>query len=218
MLPLRALVLTAFVAFTAASGPATARDDAVLAPVLEVQVLDREIVAIDTEGRGQRTVRTLRGERVLYTRSEGRVGVAVTDQRVLAIGASSSSWQQARLRRGESPPTEVRIGGRVALAFTGQRALGFDGRSGNLVESTIGPREIVLDDAAGQNVAVVVTDRRALGLSADRGGFFEVRLQAGELVESLSAFANHASLQTSSRLLVFRAETAVWTERRRTIR
>jgi hypothetical protein len=193
-------------------------EDLLLAPVLEVQVIDREIVAIDSEGRGQRSVRIERGEHVLYTRTAGRVGVAVTDQRVLAIGATSGAWQEARLRKGESPPPDVAIGGRVALALTASRALGFDGRSGNLVESALGPRELVIDEAAGQNVAVVVTDRRALGLSADRGGFFEVRLRAGELVESLSALSNHASLQTSERLLVFRGETALWNERHRTIR
>lgn len=198
---------------------AQARDeDAVLAPVLEVQVLDREVVAIDSEGRGQRSERIERGERVLYTRSEGRVGMAITDRRILAVGATSGSWQEARLRNGESPPPDVEIGGRVALALTPSRVIGFDGRSGNLVESGLGPRELPLDSTAGQNVAVVVTDRRALGLSADRGGFFEVRLRTGELLESLTSLTNHATLQTSQRLLVFRAETATWEERRRTLR
>jgi len=198
--------------------PARARNDALLAPLLEVQVLDRDLVAIDAEGGGQRTARIERGETVLYTRSEGRVGVAVTNRRLLAVATRSGAWQETRYRKDESPPADVEMGDRVALAFLPSRALGFDGGSGNLIESTLGPREIVEDSATGQNVAVVVTDRRALGLSADRGGFFDVRLRSGEKIESLSAFANHATLQTSQRLLVFRAETASWEERRRTLR
>jgi hypothetical protein len=194
------------------------RGDALLAPLLEVQVLDRDLLAIDAEGGGQRSERLERGEQVLYTRTQGRVGVVVTDRRVLAIATRSGSWQQARLRNDESPPADVELGDRVALAILATRALGFDGGSRNLVESGLGPREIVIDRAAGENVAVVVTDRRALGLSSERGGFFEIRLRAGEQVESLSALAKHATLQTSQRLLVFRGETAAWEERRRTLR
>jgi hypothetical protein len=194
------------------------RDDALLAPLLEVQVLDRAVVAIDAETGGERTARIERGEHVLYTRSAGRVGVAVTDRRILAIATRSGAWQETRLRKDESPPADVELGDRVALAFLATRAVGFDSRGRNLVESTLGPRELVRDSATGQNVAVIVTDRRALGLSSDRGGFFEVRLRQAELFESLSAFANHATVQTSQRLLVFRGETATWEERRRTLR
>ncbi|RIL06852.1 MAG: hypothetical protein DCC71_05130 [Proteobacteria bacterium] len=194
------------------------RDTGVLAPLLEVQVLDRELVAIDAEGGGQRTERLERGERVLYTRSQGRVGVAVTDRRLLAVGTRSGAWQQARYRKDEAPPADVELGDRVALVLMATRAVGFDGGSRNLVESTLGPRESVLDTAVGQNVALVVTDRRALGLSSDRGGFFEVRLRSGEKIESVTALANHGTLQTSQRLLTFRGATASWEERRRTLR
>jgi hypothetical protein len=194
------------------------RDGAVLEPLLEVQVLDRELLAIDAESGGERSERLERGEQVLYTRSEGRVGVVVTNRRVLAIATRSGAWQEARLRDHESPPADVILGDRVALAVLATRAVGFDGGSGNLIESTLGPREVVRDSATGQNVAVVVTDRRALGLSSDRGGFFEVRLRPSERIESLDALANHATVQTSERLLVFRGETASWEERRRPIR
>jgi hypothetical protein len=198
--------------------PAARGAAALPAPVLVVLVLYREGVAIDAEGGGQRTERLERGETVLYTRSAGRVGVAVTNRRLLAIATRSGAWQEARLRQDESPPADVALGDRVALAYLRTRAIGFDGGSGNIVESTLGPREIVQDSATGQNVAVVVTDRRALGISSDRGGFFEVRLRTSEKIESLDALANHATLQTSERLLVFRGASASWEERRRTIR
>ncbi len=185
-----------------------------LSPLLEVQIIGREVLAIDSENGGQRSERLERGEAVLYTRSQGRVGIVVTDRRMLAISTGSGSFQVARYRKGEGPPADVEIGDRVALAMMPSRAVGFDGSSHNIVETTIGPREIVLDTAVGPNVAMVVTDRRALGLSADRGGFFETRLRVGEQFQSVSAFANHATLQTSQRLLIFRGPDAAWEERR----
>jgi len=194
--------------------PACAGENSPLSPLLEVQIVGREVLAIDSENGGQRSERLERGEAVLYTRSQGRVGLVVTDRRMLAISSGSGSFQVARYRKGEGPPSDVQIGDRVALAMMQSRAVGFDGSSHNLVESTIGPREIVLDTAVGPNVAMVVTDRRALGLSADRGGFFDVRLRVGEQFQSLSAYANHATLQTSQRLLIFRGPDATWEERR----
>jgi hypothetical protein len=192
-----------------------ARDsDSPLSPLLELQIVGREVLSIDSENGGQRSERLERGEAVLYTRSQGRVGVVVTDRRMLAIGTGSGSFQVARYRKGEGPPSDVKIGDRIALAMMQSRAVGFDGNSHNIVESTIGPREIVLDTAVGPNVAMVVTDRRALGLSADRGGFFELRLRVGEQFQSVSAYANHATLQTSQRLLIFRGPDAAWEERR----
>jgi hypothetical protein len=214
----RALLFALLLAVAPLGDARAERDDALLAPLLEVQALDREVLAIDAEGGGQRSERLERGERVLFTRSAGRVGIAVTDRRLLAVATRSGAWQSARLRKDESPPADVLVGDRVALALLPSRAVGFDGGTGNLVEASLGPREIVLDQAIGQNVAVVVTDRRALGLSSQRGGFFEMRLRSGETLESLSALANHASLQTSQRLLVFRGGSASWEERRRTLR
>jgi len=205
-------LLLAFGMVTAA--PALAQNQSPLSPLLEVQVLGRDLLAIDSEGGGQRSERLERGETVLYTRSQGRVGVVVTDRRLLAIATRSGSWQQARYRHGEPPPADVEIGDRVALALMQTRAVGFDGGSRNIVESSIGPRETVVDSAVGPNVVVVITDRRALGLSADRGGFFEVPIRLGEQIQSLTAFANHATLQTSQRLLIFRGPAATWEEKR----
>ena len=98
-MPLRAAPAALVALLLLASIAHAGRDDALLAPLLEVQVLDREILAIDAEGGGQRSERIERGEHVLYTRSEGRVGIAVTDRRLLAIATRSGAWQEARLRK-----------------------------------------------------------------------------------------------------------------------
>ncbi len=201
-----------------AAGPATARDDVLLAPQLEIVVLPRELLAIDAESGGQLAERLELGERVLYAKQRGRVGIAVTDRRMLAVTTGSAAWQEARYRSGESPPPDVTLGDRVALFLTPLRAIGFDGKTGNLVESGIGPQESLLDSAVGQNLAVVVTSRRALGVSANRGGFFETRLRVGEKIEALSAVSNLATLRTSQRLLLFRGPSGTWEERRLPIR
>jgi hypothetical protein len=181
-------------------------------------VLPREVVAIDAVGGGQLGERLEIGERVLYAKQRGRVGVVVTDRRLLAVTSGSASWQEARYRNGEAPPADVALGDRVALVVTPVRAIGFDGRSGNLVEATLGPQEVVRDSAVGQNVAVVVSDRRALGVSAARGGFFEVRIRLGERLAGLTALADTVTLQTSRRLLVFRGPSGSWEERRLPLR
>ena len=213
-------LLAACVAALSLAGPspASAQDDLLLAPQLEIVVLPREILAVDAHSGGQLAARLELGERVLYAKQRGRVGVAVTDRRMLAVTSGSAAWQETRYRSGESPPPDVELGDRVALFLTPVRAIGFDGKTGNLVESVIGPQESLVSSAVGQNLAVVVTSRRALGVSAARGGFFETRLRVGERIESVSAVSNVATLRTSQRLLLFRGPAGSWEERRLPIR
>lgn len=189
-----------------------------LVDLLEIVVLQRELLAIDANGGGQNEERLLRGEQVRWTGSRGRVGVVLTDQRILAVSTISASWQSVRYMQGESPPVGATLGDRVALLLTNKRAIGFDGNSGNLIERSLGPGEPVVGSAVGDNVAVVVTPRRALGLSAFRGGFFQTKLHVGERMESVAAKANLVTLTLSNRLLFFRAPTGTWEERNLDIR
>jgi hypothetical protein len=204
----------------AAPGGASAQlvSEVPLYPQVEVEVLDHELLAIDATGGGVRRTRLELGEQVLYVRERGRVALAVTDRRLLVVGTSSGSWQEARYRRHETPPADVTLGDRVALALTARRAIGFDGKSGNLIEADLGPNERVREAAVGANVVVVATDRRALGLSAHHGGFFETRLGTSEAIGGVAVFANHVTLTLPSRLLIFRGSTASWEERRLRIR
>jgi hypothetical protein len=57
-----------------------------------------------------------------------------------------------------------------------------------------------------------------LGLSPFRGGFFEAKLQLNERYEGTDAVANTATVRTSRRLLIFRAPTGTWEERRLDLR
>jgi len=197
----------------AASAPAAGRGgDVPLEDLLRIVVTPRALLAIDAEGGGDTREALELGESVVWRDSRGRVGVVLTDRRVLAVGTGSGAWQDTRYRRGETPPGAAALGDRVALVATDRRVLGFDGGSFNLVERSIGPHERVLHTRVSANLAVVVTDRRALALSPFVGGFFEAPLRVAERVESVDLGSDVATLTTSDRLLVFRGRTGSWSE------
>jgi hypothetical protein len=180
-------------------------DEVPLADVLEILELDGKLLAI-------------LAERVQWLATRGRVGMALTDQRVLAVAVASGTWQQAELQRGEQVSGLPDLGDRVGLLLTSRRVLGFDGGSQNLIESSLGLRERVLATAVGNNVAAVVTDRRALGLSPTVGGFFDTPVQLGETIERIVAESNLVTVTTPRRLLIFRTPTGSWEIRLRNLR
>jgi hypothetical protein len=189
-----------------------------LADVLEVLVIDREILAIDAAGGGQTVARLRLDETVLWKRARGKVGIVITNQRILAAATQSAAWQEMDYRLNEVAPNEALLGDRVALVITSQRVVGFNGGSANLVEYGLGPRERVLAVRAGENVGVVVTNRRALGLSPFVGGFFNTPINLNDPIESVTADSNFATLISERRLLTFRATTGSWEERSRVLR
>jgi hypothetical protein len=214
VLALAALAFAASAPSPVAGQPAPAPGEIPLADVIEILLLDRQLIAVDARGGGQTVAPLRRAEQVLWTGARGVVGVVMTNERLLAVSADSAAWQETGWQRGEAPPDGALLGERVALIVTTRRAIGFDGGSGNLVESVLGPRERLLERRVGENVAVVVTDRRALGLSPFAGGFFEVKLDLGDPVKEVAAHANLVTLTTDHRLLIFRAPTGSWEERR----
>jgi hypothetical protein len=215
---LRRLSLVALVSGALLAGAAAQPVDerVPLANLLEIAFLGRDIVLLGGES-GQPSVRLLKGERVLWHATRGIVAVVITDQRVLAAGSRSSAWQEDRYRLDEPAPAGAHLGDRLALLTTPQRALGFSGTSGNLIEYRLGPRETVVSTHVGENVGVVLTDRVALGLSPTTGGFFDAELQLHEKIEHVDTRSAVATVRTSRRLLVFTASTGLWSERRREI-
>jgi len=205
-------------ALVAVSTQARAQDvpgEVPLADVLEILAVDRELLAIDAAGGGQTVARLRLDEVVVWKGARGKVGVVITDQRVLAVATQSGSWQEADYGRTELRPESALLGERIALAITSDRVLGFDGGSGNLVEQRLGPREKFVAARVGENVAVVVTDRQAIGLSPFLGGFFSVPIGLKDQIESISAESNIVTLTSSRQILIFRATTGTWEERTR---
>jgi hypothetical protein len=193
-------------------------DEVPLADVLEILELDGKLLAIDARTGGELELDLRLAERVQWLATRGRVGMALTDQRVLAVAVASGTWQQAELQRGEQVSGLPDLGDRVGLLLTSRRVLGFDGGSQNLIESSLGLRERVLATAVGNNVAAVVTDRRALGLSPTVGGFFDTPVQLGETIERIVAESNLVTVTTPRRLLIFRTPTGSWEIRLRNLR
>jgi hypothetical protein len=208
-------LLLSMAAITAPAHAQNVPGEVPLADVLEILVVDRELLAIDAAGGGQTVARLRLNETVLWKGARGKVGVIITDQRILAVATQSGSWQETDYRRTETRPESALLGERVALAITSERVLGFNGGSGNLAEISLGVREQVVVARVGENVGVVVTDRRALGLSPFLGGFFSTALTLGDQVEAVSAESNLATLTFGRRLLIFRATTGSWEERTR---
>jgi len=207
-------------AIAAASAPSRAQigvGEVPLEDVLQILVVDRELLAIDAASGGQTVARLRLDESVLWKGARGKVGVIITDQRVLAVATRSAAWQQADYGRTEVPPESALLGQRVALVLTSDRVMGFDGESGNLVEYRLKPRERIVVARAGDNVAVVVTERQALGLSPFVGGFFRFPLKLGDPIEDLATESNVATLTVGSELLIFRATTGSWEERSRNL-
>jgi hypothetical protein len=192
-------------------------DETPLEDVLELVHLERQVLAIDAQNGVATTVDLELGEDVLWSRSRGRVGVVLTNRRVLAVSTSSGAWQGERYRRTERRPELALLGDRVALVETSERVLGFNGGSGALVEYRLGPQEYLVDARTGANAAVVVTNRQVLGLSPQAGGFFPAKLQVQERLVELTPRSNLATVRTDRRLLVFRGPTGTWEERSLTL-
>ena len=189
-------------------------NDVPLSQLLEVIVVDREILAFDARAGGQIRKELRLDERVLWHGTRGEVGVVLTDQRILAIGVGSKAWRVVELQLGEVSPQKAMLGDRVVLVVTERRAIGFGGKPFSLSVKPLGINEVVLARRVGENVAVVVTNRRAIGLSPLLAGFAEIDLWIRETVQSVNAAANLATLRSDRRVLIFRASTRSWEERR----
>jgi hypothetical protein len=202
------------------SGPAAAQalapsfDEVPLADLLEILILERELVALDAASGGQTTVALHLGEQVMWSGARGKVGVVLTDQRVLAVAVDSAAWQETRYQRTERPPEQAMLGDRVALVITSTRALAFNADGARLVEYRFGPGEALLSSRVGENVGVVVTDRKALGFSSSAGKFSASRLQPRERIANVEARSNLATVTTDRRVLIFRAPSGAWSERK----
>jgi hypothetical protein len=189
-----------------------------LEDTLEIVVLEHELLAVSATGGGQTRTELELGERILWTGTRGRVGIVLTDRRILGVTDRSAAWQESRYRRTESPPATVLFGDRVALMSTEDRVIGLDGGSGKLIEYRLGPQERVLDARVGANVAVAITSREAIGLSPRAGGFFPVSINLKERIESISAKSDIVIITTNRRLLIFRSPTGSWEEKRLNLR
>jgi len=195
--------------------------EVVLEDAIAVEVVGREVVAFDLQGSGQLALRLELDEKVVFRGARGRVGVVLTDRRMLAAAPGSASWQSERYRLGETPQESAWISQTLALVVTEQRVIAFlavrPNAAGTWIDETIGPNERVVTTRIGPATAVVITDRRALGIG-ERGGFFATPMRLSEEIEGVEAISSIATVTTSQRTLVFKGPSGIWTERDRRLR
>jgi len=177
---------------------------------LEIIQRERELLAVDAWTHAIVSVEIELGENVLWTGVRGRIALAVTNRRMLAVVPGSAQWAERPFELRESGPERILLQDRVALLVTDRRVLGFEGVSGSWSETNLVPRERVLAAVAGTNVAIAVTHTRAVGVAAARGGMFETRLGIRENVETIHAQGSLATVTTRIRLLTFRAPDGNW--------
>jgi hypothetical protein len=213
---LEALWIACALLLVASTAPAQLREQQEFVPadVIHVQLVGRELYAFDGEGSGRVSERLLRDEELVWTGQRGRIGVAITNQRILAVTPHASGWRGERFGLEEVAGERAWVGPRVALFLTNRRVLGFHGSGSNWVEAKLGLKEKLLDVRVGEGPAVVATDRRLLGLAPGFAAFFEQTLELKEKVQSLNMTAAAGSVTTDRRVLVFLASTGRWTSQR----
>ena len=191
--------------------------DVVLEDTLSVDHIGRSLYAFDSLSGGQNKFDLDLQEKVIFQGARGRVGLVVTNRRLLAIAAGQGGWRVQPLQISEQERTEQWISSRVALVVTPKRIIGFDAGTSAWLEVGVGPHEAVEQAQVGSSTAIVLTGNNAYGLSPDAGGFFAQPLQIHEKIESVSASAAIGRVLTSRRLLIFKAGTGAWSVTERPI-
>jgi len=188
-----------------------AGDDGLDADVVSIVPLERRVLAVNpVTGPVAETALDV-NETVLVFRTQGRLGVAVTNRRLLGITSRSAVWAELRLRVSEAEPEpELVIEDRLALVRLRARVAGITSASPiwNFVE--LAGDENVREVVSAAQVAAVVTDRRAIGFSAG-SGFVAEPLGSTERLERSSADDRSVQIVTSSRVLVFQKGARRWT-------
>lgn len=92
-------------------------------------VRERELLAFSAVRNRWVTQNLISRERVLESKFNGHVAVAVTNLRVLGFSALTTRWSEERLEVGESVDT-VEAEGNVGVAITNLRAFGFSAKTG----------------------------------------------------------------------------------------
>jgi hypothetical protein len=220
----RRLLLISFVSAVMLAGSLALRVSAQV-PFLPAEAERIDVIAIERDGRdlyafdaltGSRaSIRLEVAEEVAFERSRGRVGMVLTNRRVLGV-APGTSWLEERLGLQETRPDVGLVEDRLGLVVTNRRALAFAGQQG-WVSEAFSPNEVASAVRAGTAVGVVTTNRRALGIAPSVGHFVSEALSVTEALESITTQDALVTLRTNRRILVFSAPRAVWSVQKRKI-
>jgi hypothetical protein len=181
--------------------------------LIDIAESKSKIIAI-IEGRKTITFDLRPNEKVLWSGSNGYLGVFLTDQHFFVISTSLDAWQALPLRLDESGKGVASLSEYIALLVTRDRAVGFDATSNRFIETQLPIHDELLAAEAEKYVAVVITSSRAFGLAAESSAFTEVHLGIRETIEAIKLTSSKATVRTSDRLLTFEASGSPWNEHR----
>lgn len=208
------LVAMALVVVPSTGAQPLAAEDECIRSQLQVQVVDREIVAF-----GSGTSRGLlldSDEHVGGRFSSGCVAAVTTNRRFMFTSSRLRDiWYAADLELNEEPLGSPLMGNTIVALVTNRRFFGFDGLHGRFVSGPLRSRESVMRTDVGANIAVAVTDQRLLGFSVGAPSLQEFTLHLREEVESVEATSDVVTVWTSRRILYFGSSGGGWSERRR---
>ena len=185
--------------------------DSLDADVVSIIALDRRVLAVNpTTGPVAETPLAV-NEVPLAQRTQGRMGVAATNRRLLGITSRSAVWAELRLRVSEGNiQPELVVEDRLALVRLADRVAGITSASPVWHSAELAGDEYVREIVSGAQVAAVVTDRRAIGFAAG-SGFVAESLGSTERLLRSSTDDHSVQLVTSSRVLVFQKGARRWT-------
>ena len=196
------------------AAPPRFRAELPLLDSIDVIVRERSVLAVSAATGAQASRAKLElGEDVLWVGVRGRIGLVVTNRRLLAISRTAPVWQFVYFKARETMPQSILLGERVGLVATSHHLYGISAAGGLLKTRELSPYEDVTNDLVAENLAVIVTTRRLIGLSGFAGGFFEEPVGVHEDLDYASISSDFATVATDRRLVVFDAESGDWRSR-----
>jgi hypothetical protein len=153
------------------------------------------------------------GEAVVELHSQGLIGVAVTNRRLLAIHPRAADFAELRFRVSEGPGSigALHLRDRIAVAELPARLVAFSADLASWFELSLGPGEKPREVLSDENVAAIVTPRRAIAFSPRSNGFVEFTLLPTEDLERSTLADDSITLVLPHRILIFRAGDKLWT-------
>ena len=182
--------------------------------VIDIHMGDKELIAVK-QGETVSKINLQLRETILWKGSDGYVGAAITNERLLAVSRSSSGWIELPFRLSEAyeeTPPDVLLSDRLVLLATDKRLIGFDSDSNRWATVDLPLHEELVKTAIDSHVGIGVTTGRAYGLAKGVGTFVEKRFNENEEILSVETSAFSATIRTSRRLLIFKSSGAYWRE------
>ncbi len=212
MLPYRQLLIV-FIFLSVLVPAISSHADEETEDLIDIAEGKGKIIAI-IEGKQSVSLDLQSKEEVSWSETRGHLAAVLTNERFLVISESSSFWQIMPLRLKNSEKPVVTLSPYLALLVTGDRAIGFDAKTNQFIETRLPVHDELIAAEADKYVAVVVTSGRALGLAVKSPAFSEIRLHVRESVNKIKLTSGKVTVHTSDRFLTYSAKEGGWNEHR----